>query len=83
MNVLPVIMCVITGMALMGVIVWFTMPFAFTGSLDRKPPERLTFLYLSIDHEINPGFKWLIYADKGWSGLPAFPMQNRILFLLS
>jgi hypothetical protein len=45
---------------------------AFAGRLDHNPPERLTFLYLSIDHRINSGFKWSIYTGGMWSDCPAF-----------
>jgi hypothetical protein len=37
----------------------------------------MTFLYLSIDYEINPSFKWSIYIGEKWSGSSAFTITSQ------
>jgi hypothetical protein len=40
--------------------------------LDHIPPVKLTFLYFSIDQEINSDEGWLIFTGERWSVSPVF-----------
>ncbi len=49
---------------------------AYAGHLDHIPPVIWTFIYLSIDHWINSGSGWSIYAGVRWSGSPAYAEKS-------
>ena len=48
---------------------------AHSGPLDHIPPVKLTFIYFSMDHEINSGVGWSHSSGERCSGPPAFALQ--------